>query len=92
MFFSYALHAARYVTLAIESHFRDIWVSPSINRGFTKAHFPLGEFVRTKRKTNPPGNVIGQRKKFAAKKLNQFLLFYCSREQIRLVWKMGLIN
>jgi hypothetical protein len=49
-----------------------------------KAHFPLGEFVSAKRKTNL-GNVTGQQKKFAAKKLDQFLLSYCLREQIRLV-------
>ena len=35
-------------------------------------------FVRAKRKTNI-GNVIGQQKEFAAKKLDQFLYFFTVR-------------
>jgi hypothetical protein len=49
-----------------------------------KAHFPLGEFVRAKRKTNLGNAQDWSMKKFAAKKLDQFLFFYCSREEIRL--------
>jgi hypothetical protein len=51
----------------------------------TTAHLPPGEFVHAKRKTNLGNACDWSAKKFAAKNLNQFLLFYCSREQIRLV-------
>jgi hypothetical protein len=51
----------------------------------------LGEFVRAKRKPNF-GNVIGQRKNFAAKKLDQpTLLLVASREQIRPVENVILV-
>jgi hypothetical protein len=52
-------------------------------------HFPLGEFVRAKRKTNL-GNVIGQRKNSPRKSWISSYFFYCSREQIRLAGKWAL--
>ena len=48
-------------------------------------HFPLGEFVRAKLSEKKSWQCDWSAKKIATKKLDQFLLFYCSREQIRLV-------
>ena len=65
-------------------HGLSLWTRSA--RDFSMALSPFSTrriFSRdAKRKTNL-GNVIA--KKFAAKKLDQFLLFYCSREQIRQV-------
>jgi hypothetical protein len=53
-------------------------------RSSKKVIFRQANLVARKRKTNL-GNVIGQRKNIATKKLDQFRLFCCSREQIYLV-------
>jgi hypothetical protein len=59
--------------------------NPKIYKIHTKACSPLGKFFRVTQSEKNLGNVDWSAKKFAAKKLDQFLLFYCSRKQIRLV-------